>query len=121
MGIHVLLGLPSGVTDLCPEVVAVAGGCRGPASKGIAHGFIRLPVNHHVAGALKVISIDLYVAGQQNTRPSIAPNTIEAFQFRRGNTRRCRQAFGHRRFRQAIGDDGTARQGEWLRQCIAKK
>jgi hypothetical protein len=112
MGIHVLLGLSSSVTDLCPEVVAVAGGCLSPALEGFVHGFIRLPVNHHVAGTLKVVSIDLYVAGKQNTRPTIAPNFIKAFQLGRGDTCRCRQALGHRRFCQAIGDNSTARQGE---------
>ena len=65
MGIHHFLGLAAAVTELGPELVAVAGRSARPVRQGHLHRRIRGPVDDHVAGAFQVIGVDLDVAGEQ--------------------------------------------------------
>ena len=57
-----LLGLSSGMADLCPEMIAVAGCCFGPTRKRLMHRLIRLLIYDDVAWAFQMVTIHLYIA-----------------------------------------------------------
>ena len=63
MRVDDFLCLAPGMADLRPEVIAVAGSGCGPARQCRMRCGIGLPIDDHIARALKVVAIDKDVAG----------------------------------------------------------
>ena len=56
--VNIFLCLSAGVTDLCPEVIAIVGSCLCPARKCCVHCRIDFALNDDIARTLQVIPID---------------------------------------------------------------
>ena len=63
MRIDDFLCLATRMADLRPEVITVAGSGCSPARQCRMRCGIRLPINNHIARALKVIAVDKDIAG----------------------------------------------------------
>ena len=63
MGVDDFLCLAPGMTDLRPEVIAIAGSGCSPSRQRRMHCGIRLPINNHIARALKMVAINKDIAG----------------------------------------------------------
>ena len=103
MRVDDFLGLASGVADLRPEMVAIAGGGPGPTGQRRPQGGIGLAIDDHVTRPLQVVGIHLYIAREQQPRPAVAPDAVQALQFRSGQAIRRRQTLSHGGLGQAIG------------------
>ena len=112
MGIDVALRLPSGMADLRPEMIAVAGGGLRPACQRGHHRLVRLVIDNHIAGAFEMVPVNLDIAAQQHPRATIGPEAVEPVQLCRGHAVRCRQAFGHRGLGDPVGQGRSAGKGQ---------
>ena len=89
-------GLPSGMADLCPEMIAVAGCGLRPKLEGRHHLGVGMSVKKDIAGAFEMVRIDMNISRNMQASAAVRPNAIKALQFRRWATQWVGKPFGHR-------------------------
>ncbi len=113
---HVSRRLPTGMGDLHPQMVAVAGARFGPGTQ-LRHtlrlAFSRRRINCHVTRPLQHPVINHHVAGNQQPRSALGPAPIQGFMAVGSVELVVCQTFGHGCLGNAVGQDGSA--GEFQR------
>lgn len=114
MGIHDLGRLPAGMTQLRPEMIALAGRRLSPAGQRGLQPCIRFTVDDDVTRPLQVVTVNLDISTQQQTRAAIAPEAIESFQLGRGYAFWRGQTFRHGGLGKTVWQNRTAGKIEGL-------
>ncbi len=116
-GVDAGLRLAAGVAYLHPQAGAAA--CRRPrpAFERTACGAVGFAFKDDIAGPFEMAGINLDIAGEQHATAAVRPTAIEAIEFGGGPAVCRRQPFGHRGFRQPVGQDRAAGQRQRLKKA----
>ena len=109
------IGLAAGMVDLHPDQTAARLGLAGPGLEGCQR---RAGVQHHAARTGHGRGIDHHIAGNLQANPALGPAPVEGPQRLSGNLARGSEILLHRRLGDAVGQNGTVRQGQGREQGL---